>query len=641
MTEINAGDDRLRMTVARRDDSITLALQDLATGKTWGPSLLLAVEVHDRTLQRVERLDRYRVDAVEPVDGGVHVTVGDAYRKVSVGLWARIRNGELEVLIPPTEVYDRDPTRCRVFAVDVLPDLLTVGADGVLVLPVGAGALCRPRNKPKLADRFLIYLEQDRWEICSMLPAAAAHDSRGGLALLALEGDCDTECRVATDGKGNGTVGFAATLRRHWPDSVDFAHRRYVYCPIAPADDPVRVTGKRLRRHVREALGKPTLKERAAECPQVAFMLESISLKAWHGMENEGAEMARRDKSNPVTYQSAMTFDETKVQLQRLIKAGIDKMHIYVNGYQPRGHDGLYPTRFPIDERPGGEAKFRELIRFGKELGCHMSVHDDFMMNVPHSPDFDRDGVIHDIYGEMLPSGWWGGGVEYQTWGLALPPEKLEGHLERMRGLGLNGLYYCDYMIRPLEVNYHPKWRGPRSHSAKGQVRIVEAARRAFGGVGIEFGSFPGAVAADWVLATQGRPLKPGWPLTELTDERVPLWSYVFQGLAIQGCCGPTWDETMRAVLLGQHLGSGFSVRDVKGGVLTDERLAALAAAYQVGVKRFGYLQREELMEYAEPAEKVARSVFADGTTVVADFNAGRLEVNGNEVKRPAGLGGE
>jgi hypothetical protein len=50
-----------------------------------------------------------------------------------------------------------------------------------------------------------------------------------------------------------------------------------------------------------------------------------------------------------------------------------------------------------------------------------------------------------------------------------------------------------------------------------------------------------------------------------------------------------------RAVLLGQHVRSGFSVRDVNGGGITNERLVALAAAYEIGVKRYGYLQSEEL----------------------------------------------
>ncbi len=56
MTEIAVGDDRLRMTVRRDDASVMLALQDLATGKTWGPSSLLALEVNGNEVKRPEGL---------------------------------------------------------------------------------------------------------------------------------------------------------------------------------------------------------------------------------------------------------------------------------------------------------------------------------------------------------------------------------------------------------------------------------------------------------------------------------------------------------------------------------------------------------------------------------------------------------
>jgi hypothetical protein len=220
------GDTQLECTVTECGNRVELDLNDRQTGKHWGPSLLMALEVHDRSLQRVERLEKYRVDRVDPVDGGVHVIIGDSYRKVSVGLWIRIRNGELEAMLPPQEVYDRDRDRCRVFAVDLLPDLLEVGPQGTLILPVGQGATCCPADKPRLADRFMIYLEQSRWEICSMLPIAGAQSPSGGLALLATEGDCDAECRIRTDGTGRGAVNFAFSLRREWPDPVDISNRR-------------------------------------------------------------------------------------------------------------------------------------------------------------------------------------------------------------------------------------------------------------------------------------------------------------------------------------------------------------------------------------------------------------------------------
>ena len=74
----------------------------------------------------------------------------------------------------------------------------------------------------------------------------------------------------------------------------------------------------------------------------------------------------------------------------------------------------------------------------------------------------------------------------------ALPPARLEKHLARVRDLGVHGMYYADYMMQPLEVNYHPRWRGPRGHHNRGMVRVLDACREAFGACATEFRTFPG-----------------------------------------------------------------------------------------------------------------------------------------------------
>jgi hypothetical protein len=67
-------------------DRMMFSLSDTKSGKTWGPVPLLALEVHDTTIRRTERLERYRIDLVEKVDGGVHIVVGHSQYRVEVGL---------------------------------------------------------------------------------------------------------------------------------------------------------------------------------------------------------------------------------------------------------------------------------------------------------------------------------------------------------------------------------------------------------------------------------------------------------------------------------------------------------------------------------------------------------------------------
>lgn len=635
-------DARLAAVLTAEADRLLLALTDRASGRTWGPVPLLALEVHDKTIRREDRLERYRIDAIEPQgDTGVHVIVGDAYHCVAVGLWLRLIDGELSVLLSIPEVYETRPAHFRLFAIDLLPGLLTVGAgNGRLLMPVASGALCNPAGKPRCSDRFLIYLEQDRWELGTTLPYGAVRDDRGGMMLLARQGAADAQCRVATDGRGNGQLNFAFSLRRYWPDPVDFDNRefRFVPCP-AKADLPL-FCAARLRRHICDDLGKKTLKQRAAESPEVAYVLGAYTFKSFYAREKEGLEGQGMDRTNPVSFVLGMTFDECKQGLTRIKEAGIEHAYLQQVAWNARGHDGLYPARFPVDERLGGEAAFRDLIAYGNNtLGYHMCVHDNFCMNIPHAPNYDPEVLIHDMFGEPLLSGWWGGGLEYQTWGLALPYERLEGHLKRMQGLGLRGMYYCDYMMRPLEVNYHPRWKGPRSHSARGQARVLEAARQAYGAVATEYGILPAVIASDYVTSGGGRRCDAAWPVMELVDKVLPMWELTVQGLVFSEQTGVSWTSAMRAVLLGKHIRDEWTVRpEVKHPKLDAARIAGQKAMYDLCISRFGHLQAESLTGYSEPADQVISTTFSDGTAVTADFANHELTVNGKRLKRPAAL---
>ena len=134
----------------------------------------------------------------------------------------------------------------RAFSAIILPGLLRT--TGKLVLPLNTGIVCNCAGKPKVADRFMIYGEQGRWELLPTLPVAAA----GELMVLATGGAAETECHVATDGAGGGEVAFGMSFRQFWPDPVEMETRVLRYVPIPAKADPVVFVAKRLRRHVME-----------------------------------------------------------------------------------------------------------------------------------------------------------------------------------------------------------------------------------------------------------------------------------------------------------------------------------------------------------------------------------------------------
>ena len=486
-----------------------------------GPRVpLLALEVYDRSQLRADRLDRLTVDRLERSGDSVHVTVSDRGRGVVVGAWVRpTADGGFAVTVSPAEVYECRPDLYRLFAIDVLPGLMRCGADGTLLLPVNTGVLCRPAGKPPLADRFLIYGEQARWELLPTLPTCAAQTPAGGLVALASQAAAEAECRVSTDGQGNGTVGLSFHWRSHDVSPVEQGVREVRYSPVPAGADLTVFTAGIVRRHVTDELGKPSLERRAAESPEVAHLLGATILKLFYGVQAQGqmlGDAGGDTGGNVPRFLLTMTFDEAAAGMDQLRAAGVDRMYAQNVGWNFRGHDGAYPTRFPVEERVGGEAAFRKLIADRHAAGDAMTVHDNYVDAYSISADFDPDVVTVDPYGQMQLRGFWGGGPSYLQWPLAMTDRHLAGPMRQVKELGVRGPYYLDGMGCPLYANHHPRHRGPRSDLARGVDRLLRTARDLFGSSATETGFLYCSLTPDLVANPGGHDLvklcKPEWP---------------------------------------------------------------------------------------------------------------------------------
>ena len=639
-TPISFGDDRLQVTLDQRADQLWLAVRDQTSGQTWGPAPLLNVEVYDKAEFRVTTLTKYRIDLVQAVPAGAHVIIGDSFRRLQLGLWLRIEQGELVVTLPVAELYENKAEVYRTFSVTVLPGLLQTA--GQLVLPLNSGILCNVAKKPKVADRFMIYGEQTRWELLPTLPVTAVHGPAGGLMILASGAAAETECHVATDGAGKGEVAFGMSFRQFWPDPVEPETRVLRYAPIPAQADPVVFVAKRLRRHIIEDFKKPTLKQRLTESPELAYLHDAYIMKLFYAVEHNGIMMQDIPQPGAISFKQVMNFAEAGALLKKVQAAGIDKVLTQSVGWNPRGHDGLWPTRFPIEERLGGEKGFRDLITAGHALGFQMNVHDNYLSAYRSSPDFDPELLVHDQWGGLMGLGEWGGGITYVMWALTMPEDRLTGEMERVKALGLRGAGYIDGMGNPLYRDYHPRHRGTRTGYARGTQRIMEAAKKVYGAAGTECGFLYAALPADsmaqggaeWML----KACQPHWPVTALLEKRVPLWNLALHGLLLHENQSDKWPAVMNAVLFGEHPRTEWSAHPGVMPVLTDAMIARLKAQYDLVLKRFGHLQSLEMTDYREPGAGIATSRYEDGTEVTVDSKNQELFVNGQKIDRPAAL---
>ncbi len=634
------GDAKLQAICCQEEKQLTLELIEPASGRRWGPAPLLALEIFARAEGRVDTERQYRIDEVVPLNDGLHIIVGDGFRGIRIGLSLCVRNGELVVRMPMTEVYEDRLATFRLFSVILLPGLMTT--TGTLLLPLRTGYLCRTAGKPRVRDRFLIYGEQPRWELLPLMPLAAVQGEYGGLMVLATEAAGETECHVHTDGTGSGGVAFGFSVRQFWPDPVEFAAREVRYMPLLATDDLVHTPARRLHRHIVEDLGKPTLTQRLAESPELRYLRDAYTMKTFFGIENQGIAMHGQAKGNPITFHRVMTFAECGDILAKIRAAGIDRVVTQAVGWNARGHDGLWPSRFPVEERLGGEEGFRLLNACGTALGFQMNVHDNYTGGFAASPDFDIEEAMVNQWGEPISGGEWGGGLSYILNMDNVPDEKIAREMQRVKALGLEGMGYLDGMGNPLYRDYHPRHRLTRTGYARRTQRLLEIGKRVYGAVGTECGFLYAVLPSDCIV-TLFEPrhegwCRPEWPVGELLDRNVPVLQLALHGLLFIENHGENWGGAMEGVLWGGHPRTEWSAHAGIMPVADEAFIARLKGVYDVVLGRFGHLQEQQILSYSEPADGVKQTAFEDGTVVTADFDKQELLVNGQLVPRPEAL---
>ncbi len=636
---------RFKLTLTPAEKAVSAVLCDKIAGVTWPAAPLAEALVYDKMERRTRRLP-WTVDECRRDGDGAYLRLSLPYQEISIGLRLQPDGNELIVGLPMLECYELKPAIHRLLSVRLLPGLTSVGAAGTVLLPLQSGMIFHPAGKPAVADSIMIYGEQGRWELLPTVPLCGAAEAQAGLLWLATAAAAETECCVATDGRGRGTVGLGFVLRRSWPDPVCRDDRELRLIPFSPGElDLVNFAGQRLRRHVIEDLGKPTLAARAAESPQIRQLLESHLIRIFHGMQPIGmaSGMDQKDVINlREPFVADTTFAEARDGLRRLHEAGVARMHVESIGWNPRGHDGMWPTRFPIEPRLGGAAGFRELIRYGHSLGCTMNVHDNYLSQYRSSPDFDPSIVMHDQWGTPDLRGYWGGGETYITCPWALGADRLDREMERVKALGLDGPAYVDGMGNPLECCYAPGPVGTRSDYVRGTQHIIETARRVYGAARTECGFLYACLPADCLNqcgnAFMMNRLDPDWPITALIETVVPVWQLALHGLVVRESHGVTWRTAIECVLFGDHPRHEWSAHGRFQPALDDAYVAAIKAQYDLCVVRYGHLQTVPLVAWSHLPEGLQETRFADGTIVTADLKQLALFVNGKPVERPRGL---
>lgn len=552
--------------------------------------------------------------------------------------WELTPSGFFLRFFPETLIEER-PNLVKVMAMDILPDFFQAeyGESGYFLLPAYCGAVCYFDRRRLGESRAMVYSEQPRWEDFGTMPVCGVKKTQGAWLCILSGGQFDARIVTRTFYQGKKLVYTCCPsfiFRHQHSDflSSEVREARYFYLSGEQAD--YNQMAHIYREYLMKVRGLQPLRARIAGNPALDYATRSYHCKIFQGMKFS----RYYDGEEEMTVLT--TFEEAREIARDLKKAGVKRCVLFLVGWNPEGHDGMYPSRFPIEARLGGETGWKKLKEELDKLDYRLSVHDNHVDCQRRSPYFPHLDLLTDRQLKPVGGSHWGGGATYRICPATMPSPKSLLDLERMRKLGVNGIYYLDAMPSPLFSCHHPEHPATRKGYAEGLRRLAQSVRDIFGAVVTEgYNDYiVEALDAAWVLP----PPIPGlvrFHLPEFVDELVPFMQVSLHGLILYHSAY-SYGFTRAGYSVSQAVAVNLGV----GGLPVNEMvyrqdrywkfpqhtecLKAMAEEFAVLCERYGHWQMKFLdFIQHDTREKVFFSRYEDGTELTADYGSGKIAV--------------
>lgn len=528
------------------------------------------------------------------------------------------------------DVVEGYPLLYRLLGIEVLPEFgaARTGESGYLTLPNWFGCQTFFNKSYPRETWQTIYSSNDQWEHVCNMPVYGITREQGTLCGLVAKGDFDAQlvCRVHWEAAQANSVHPYLVYRWQQQDDILPGARemRYAFAPPNYAFGEGYVfCGKTYRKFLIEERGLQTWEEKRQLRPEATDYLDRFFLKIF---------MAYKDPQpdGKGEYHVTCSFADAQQILEQCQARGMKKLTAILVGWGQDGHDGMPPTRFPVDERLGGETGMKQLLAWCKEHDVLLGVHDSYGGSYSCSPEHDINNLIRHQTGEYWQSIIWSGGQCH----IVCPTVFMEKHVLRdipaVAKLGLHGHHHID-AVGSFQTCYSPLHPLERRADFIATVReMFKVAIKYMGSVSTEmpFGPYFDVVdgffhsyvhPSPWHLASQvGR-----W----FYDRTVPLLTIALHG---SNNCGQSmgYDNRYLTELLDLGLTPQYEVAKVASptfGIPLYEKAAdRLAEVYQFCygedglITRLNYLTIEGRWEL-QPG--VNKTLYSDGTSIVANMN--------------------
>jgi len=392
-----------------------------------------------------------------------------------------------------------------------------------------------------------------------------------------------------------------------------------------------------------------TLKEKISERPELEYIKDSVEIRIRLGWKPAPPPVLEQTEENEPSMHVACDFDRVKDIIDELKKQGVEKCEICLVGWNKSGHDGRWPTAFPVEPLLGGESKLKELIAYAQNNGykivCHSNSTDCYSIS-----DYFNNGEIAmvDKNGNICvnPVPWSGGTMYWLCpqigWEIA------QEILPKISELGFRGLHYIDVMsiIEPRTC-FHEKHPCNASQTVDYYHKIMELSVNLFGGFASEGVFDYCAKYLDYGLYICFNRKK-----EVCMDKGIHLWEMVYHGIIMSNSGTNTVnypiktpDDRLQVFECGSrplmYFYSKFKdsgdnwmgINDLTADTdeLLKESISYVKKAYDE-YKKVSYLQTEFIEDYKELTDDVHEITYSDGTIMVTNFGEDPYWYKGNHV---------
>ncbi len=421
--------------------------------------------------QRRKRLEDYSFSILNSARSGniLRLRIG-VENFFAIDMEIREMSDGFALALLPETLVEYSPNLFRVLELDLLPGFLNgrKGSGGYFLLPNFCGALMHFTGDKRGELRDMIYGDQSEYEHYVTMPVCGLNELQGGWMCIFTDGRYDARVVSSAD-EQSCDLSPSFILRHNKTDPVISDRREVLFIRLEGNAD-FNAMARRYRRHLVEDRRWLPLGERFPSNSVLDYTARSYHCKIFHGMKF-GRTL---DGIDPLTVTTA--FDETVRIAEGMKSDGIDRCTFFLVGWNPGGHDGQWPTRFPIEEKAGGLEGFQRLKKRLDELGYRLSVHDNHADSYRSSEFFTSLDHLTDRDGEIIGGSQWGGGATYRICMKNAPSAKSVLDMKRMKELGVNGIYYLDNMPSPIFSCHDPHHPCSRREYAMGVRRLARTA---------------------------------------------------------------------------------------------------------------------------------------------------------------------